>query len=71
MRVNVMDRIMSTSITLFDQTFNANNVDIWYLYHFFLFVLLLVLFLPCGRLGGEYDMGSLALLKVSHCHLAY
>ena len=28
MTVNVMDRIMSTSINVLDQTFNANYVDI-------------------------------------------
>ena len=28
MTVNVMDRIMSTSIIVLDQTFNANYVDI-------------------------------------------
>ena len=28
MTVNVMDRIMSTSISLLDENFNANDVDI-------------------------------------------
>ena len=44
MTVIVMDRIMSTSITLLDQNFNANDVDIMVFEP-------CVLFSTCGNLG--------------------
>ena len=47
MTVNVMDRIMSTSIALLDQNSNANNVDIM--------VFELSLLFPPAAVWGEID----------------
>ena len=58
--VNVIDRIMSTSIILLDQNSNANDVDIMVFEP-------CVLFSPCGCLGGgiEHMVQSIFLIVIS------